>query len=362
VASAFRNRRSTQARKASSVKRKTRSPSPSKTKAMETRRGGGKPKAITRVKQPAKAPRQSKAASGGERPHKEIRPRGKSRTANLQDRIAPGGRYPENDYVAELLSDIRDEIKGLRGDLQFLRDECRGAKGGAAEVNLFESDPRGTRPRFLRKQSARPPDERRNDEAAEDANPSYSYGSSPRQPRLKQGPVVGEQDSGVPGDDPPRERQVLADYKLLEQSLGFADSDSKKKQSVSRSSVETLLVKMLRSDAYPAAERPTEFTGARLKGALDDRTYRAARAWLRDNGYITARTHKRTKQMNQMHGGKEQEQEYWTDVLLTEQGVALARHIDGLGLPYLKHMGADANKAEAMGTAIGSVDRPKDKP
>jgi hypothetical protein len=328
---------------------------------VKTRRGAGKRKAIKRAKQPAKAAGQSNAESRGERPHKETQSRGKSRTANLPDRIAPWGSYPTNDFVAELLSDIRDEVKGLRGDLQLLIEECRTSRGATAEVNLFESDARGTRPGFPREQDTRSPDERRNGEAAGDANPSHSYGTSPRQPPLEQGVVGGEHVSGVPGSSPPREKEVLADYDLLRQQTEFVDPDSGKVRRVSTASLETLLVKMLRSNAYQDAEHPTQFAAAQLENALDGRTYRAARALLRNNDFISATTSTRTKKMNRLHGGEETVQEYWDDVCLTGRGVALARHIDSLGLPHLKHMDSDSNKAEAVGTATGSADGPEEK-
>jgi len=263
---------------------------------VKTRRGAGKRKAITRAKQPAKAAGQSKAASGGERPHKETQSRGKSRTANLPDRITPWGSYPTNDFVAALLSDIRDEIKGLRGDLRLLREECLGAKG------------------------------------------------------------AGEQDSGVPNSSPPREKEVIADYEFLRQQTERVNPAREEVQRVSKASLETLLVKMLRSSAYQRAEHPTPFTAAKVDKALDDRTYRLARAWLRNNDYISAEISPRTKKMNPLHGGEETVQEYWTDMFLTEKGVALARHIDGRGLPHLKHMDAKANKAAATGPATGSTD------
>jgi len=82
---------------------------------------------------------------------------------------------------------------------------------------------------------------------------------------------------------------------------------------------------------------------------------------LYDNGYISATIKTITKNMHAKHGGKEQVQEYWSDVRLTTPGVGLAQHIYSLGLPHLKHVGMNGNKVEAMNAATGSTDGQKEE-
>jgi hypothetical protein len=364
MASPSRKRRPTQARKTNAATGESRLPSPGKANALKSRGGDGKQKARTRAKQPPKAPRpQTNAARGGARPSRETKRRGKSRTANLPDRISSLGRFPTNDYFADAFGEIRDEIKGLRSGLQELREECRDAnrEAAAATHNLIEHVAQLARVLVPRVQSRSPHGQQRNGEDAEDAKRSHSDVSSPKQARGQQ-TVVGEvKKGGVPSDGPPREKEVLADYALLRQQTRLAEPGSTKTRRPTAASLEILLVRMFLSNAYQAAEHPTSFTAAQMNKVLVDRTYRDARAWLRHNEFVSATISPIPKKMNPMHGGKESVQEYWTDIWLTERGVALARHIDGLGLPHLKHVDANGNKAEALNAATGSSDRPAEE-
>ena len=200
-------------------------------------------------------------------------------------------------------------------------------------------------------------DEQRDGEKAAEVTP-------PNGARFPQGPisdeteaVVGAHDSDKQLDCTPLFKHAHADYELLKQQTKLVPLADKKVKQLTQKSIETLLLDILFAGSHDDAKKQTAFRSKQL----DKRTFRGVRKWLYDNEHISANIRLITKKMHANHGGKEQVQEYWSNVRLTESGVGLAQHIHSLGLPHLKHFGRNGNKVEAMNAATGSTDGPKEE-
>jgi hypothetical protein len=355
MASPSRSRRIASNAKAASSGRKPRPPSPKQAK-MGPPRGdtSGKRKAIPKAKRNAKASPQPKGSRRAKGSSKAKKPRGESRKANLADRKALLGRYQTGDYLTDVLDTLRQEVSGLRSDVQDLREKCRDESHEAALGALFDREARRVRRWLLRELSPDSRDQQRDGEKAT-AVPPRGVDDSPQEPSSTESEaVLGARDRDKQYDRTPLFRYARADYELLKQQTKHGDAADEQFSRIAFKSLETLLVEMLIAGAHEAAEKPTAFMVENSE--LDNRTARSARKLLYDRKYIDARITTRKKTLHEKHGGEEQVQEYWSDVRLTGNGVELARYIASLNQPHLKHLTKSGDRVEAIGSSPGSAD------
>jgi hypothetical protein len=361
MASPSRSRRVASNAKAASSGRKPRPPSPKKAKAGNPRRGSsGKRKAIPKAKQNGKASPRSNGSRRAKDSSKTKKPRGESRKATLADRKALFGRHQTSDYLTDVLDELRQDVAGLRSDVEDLRRKCHDANSEAALATLFDREARRVRRWLLRELGAGKRDQQRGGEEATDVSALGAQGS-PQEPRSIETEAVLEAPDGNKQHDQTRLfGYARADYELLKQQTEHVDSADKKCRRISLKSLETLLVEMLKAEAHAPAGKPTAFMVE--DSDLDKRTARCARKRLYVGEYIDAQITTRTKTLNRMHGGEKQGQEYWSAVRLTDRGVALARYICSLNQPHLKHLMTGGDSVEAIDSSSGSTDELNEDP
>ena len=354
MASQSRSRRTASSAKATSSGGKSRPPSPNKSKTGRTRGSSGRRKATPKAKPNTKASPQPKAARRDKGSSNAKKTRGESRTAEMPHRTALLGRYQTSNFSTDVLDEIRQDIAGLRSDVQGLRDKCWDANHEAAFTTLFHREARKFRRLLLRELSGGKRDEQRDGEKAAEVTP-------PNGARFPQGPisdeteaVVGAHDSDKQLDCTPLFKHAHADYELLKQQTKLVPLADKKVKQLTQKSIETLLLELL-------VARSQAVVLLAASSTLDPRTFREVRKWLYDNEHISAIIQPITTKMHANHGGEEQVREKFLNVRLTESGVGLAQHIHSLGLPHLKHFGRNGNKVEAMNAATGSTDGPKEE-
>jgi len=190
---------------------------------------------------------------------------------------------------------------------------------------------------LLRELGAGKRDQQRDGEKATDAPPRGAHVSPQGPISAETVDVGGAHDSDKQLDCAPLFKYAHADYELLKQQTKHVALASTKGKQLTLKSLETLLVEMLDAGAHDAAEQPTAFMVD--NSCLDKRTARYARKRLFDGKYISAKITKRKKLLNipKKKERRRQEQEYWSDVRLTDTGVALARYISSLNQPHRMH-------------------------
>ena len=359
MATPSRSRRVASDATAASSGRKPRPPSLKKAKAGKPRGGSsGKRKATTKPKQNAKASQQLKGSRRAKASSKAMKPRGESRKANLPGRKVVLGRYQTSEYLTDVLDDLRQDVAGLRSDVQNLREKCQDASREAALVTLFDREARRIKRWVLRTLGAGKRNQRRDGAEATDVPSRGAHGSPPKPSSTEAEAVGGAPDRDKQHDCTQLFRYAHADYELLEQQTKHVAITDEKCRRITLKSLETLLVEMLKAGAHDAAEKPTAFMVK--DSSLDKRTTRCARKRLLDAECISRECETRTKNLNVVKKGRrerpKQEQDYWTDMRLTNRGVALAQYIISLNKPYLKHLTKGGDRVEAIGSSPGSAD------